>query len=87
MKRLQVHNKRIDVWFVVENGKVYDANTMIELPSGSCEYVGVLQYVKRQMEMLWCKMSEIDPIWGDLQEYHRLEREWLRMRVALYGEA
>ena len=32
-------------------------------------------------------MGEIDPIWGDLQLYHQLEREWLLMRQALYGMA
>ena len=87
MERLQVHNKRIDAWFVVDNGKVYDANTMIELPSDCRECVGALQYVECQMDVLWDKMGEIDPIWGDLQEYHRLERKWLRLRAALYGEA
>ena len=87
MGKLQVHNKRIDAWFVVENGKVYDANTMIELPSDCRECVGVRKYVAHEMEVLWDKMGKIDPIWGDLQEYHRLEREWLRMRQALYGEA
>jgi hypothetical protein len=37
MKKLQVHNKRLNAWFVVDNGKVYDAKTMIQCPDDARE--------------------------------------------------
>lgn len=85
MKKLKVHNKRINAWMVVDCGKVYDERTNIQYPPSSSIALGAIAYVKRQMEVLWNKMCEIDPIWGDLQLYHQLEHDWLRMRQALYG--
>lgn len=87
MKKLKLHNKRIDAWVVVDCGKVYDERTNIQFPPNSPVSLGAIAYVKRQMEVLWDKMGEIDPIWGNLQLYHQLERDWLRMRHALYGMA
>lgn len=87
MKKLQVHNKRLNAWVVVDCGKVYDASTNIQFPPSSPIALGAIAYVKRQMEVLWDKMGEIDPIWGDLRLYHQLEYDWLRMRQALYGMA
>lgn len=87
MKKLRVHNKHLNAWFVVDCGKVYDERTNIQFPQSSREAVGALAYVKKQMEVLWDKMGKIDPIWGDLRLYHQLERDWLRMRQALYGMA
>lgn len=81
MDKLRVYNKTLKVWLVVDGGKVYHANTMIELP----EAKGALEYVKKCMDDLWAKMDEIDPIWGDLQLYHKYERDFLRCRRALYG--
>lgn len=81
MEKLRVHNKRLNVWLIVDNGKVYDANTMIEIP----EAVGALEYVEIRMNEVWNKMGEIDPIWGDLQLYHKYEAQFLRYRQALYG--
>lgn len=87
MNKLKVHNKRINAWFVVDCGKVYDEQTNIQVPPSSRIALGAISYVKREMEALWDKMGEIDTIWGDLQLYHQLEHEWLRMRQALYGMA
>lgn len=87
MNKLKVHNKRINAWLVVDCGKVYDEKTNIQVPPNSRIALGAISYVKREMEALWDKMGEIDPIWGDLQLYHQLEHEWLRMRQALYGMA
>ena len=86
MKKLQVHNKRLDAWFIVDAGKVYDAKTMIQLPNFTREAIGALQYVKKRLDTLWDKMGEIDPIWGDINLYQQYEHEWLRMRQALYGQ-
>lgn len=87
MKKLRVHNKRLDAWVVVDCGNVYDERTNIQFPPSSKVALGAIAYVKREMEVLWNKMGKIDPIWGDLQLYHQLERDWLRMRQALYGMA
>ena len=86
MEKLQVHNKRLNTWFIVDNGKVYDAKTMIQLPSFSREAIGALQFVKKRFEALWDKMGEIDPIWGDINLYQQYEHDWLRCRQALYGQ-
>lgn len=85
MDKIRVHNKRLNTWFVVDNGSVYDASTMIQCPATSREAIGALQYVERLMGEIWDKMGEIDPIWGDLRQYHHYERQWLRLRKALYG--
>lgn len=85
MDKVQVHNKRLDVWFVVDDGNVYYANTMIKVPTLSREAQGALQFVEKRMGEIWDKMGEIDPIWGDLAQYHEYERQWLRLRKALYG--
>lgn len=85
MKKLRIHNKHLDAWFVVDCGNVYDERTNIQYPPSSSIALGAIAYVKRQMEVLWDKMGEIDPIWGDLRLYHQLEHDWLRMRQALYG--
>lgn len=85
MKKLRLHNKRIDAWLVVDCGKVYDERTNTQIPPNSSIARGAIAYVERKMQALWDKMGAIDPIWGDLQQYHILEREWLRMREALYG--
>ena len=87
MKKLRIHNKHLDAWFVVDCGNVYDERTNIQFPPSSQVALGAIAYVKREMEVLWNKMGKIDPIWGDLRLYHQLERDWLRMRQALYGMA
>ena len=87
MKKLRVHNKRLDAWVVVDCGNVYDERTNIQFPPSSKVALGAIAYVKREMEVLWDKRGKIDPIWGDLRLYHQLERDWLRMRQALYGMA
>lgn len=87
MEKFRVHNKRLDAWFVVDCGNVYDERTNIQFPPSSQVALGAIAYVKREMEVLWDKMGKIDPIWGDLRLYHQLERDWLRMRQALYGMA
>lgn len=69
MEKVQVHNKRLNVWFVVDNGKVYFADTMVQLPSDSYEAQGALWYVGKRMEMV--------------RETNK--QEWLRLRKALYG--
>lgn len=86
MEKLQIHNKRLNAWFIVDNGKVYDAKTMIQCPDNARETIGALQFVKQRLETLWNKMGEIDPIWGDINLYQQYEHEWLRMRQALYGQ-
>lgn len=85
MEKLRVHNKRLDAWFIVYGGKVFDASTMKRLPASSYEAKGAIKYVKERMDELWDKMGEINPIWGDLQLYHQYERKWLLYREALYG--
>lgn len=86
MDKVQVHNKRLDVWFVVDGGNVYDANTMIKVPTLSREAQGALQFVEERMYEIQDKMDGIDPIWGyDLAKRHEYERQWLRLRKALYG--
>lgn len=87
MKKLRLHNRRTGTWVVVDCGKVYDERTNIQFPPSSQEALGAILYVKQQMGLLWNKMGAIDPIWGDLRLYHKLERDWLRMRMALYGMA
>ena len=77
----------MNAWVVVDCGKVYDERTNIQLPSRSKIAVGAIAYVKHQMAVLWDAMSAIDPVGGDVQLYNQLEREWLRMRQALYGVA
>ena len=84
MTKLRVHNKRLDAWFVVDCGNVYDERTNIQFPPSSPIAQGAIAYVKREMEVLWDKMGKIDPIWGDLQLYHHLESKWLRLRSAIY---
>lgn len=74
------------MWVIVDNGKVYDENTMIQCPESSREAIGAICYVRQRMEALWDKMGEIDPIWGDINLYQQYEHEWLRMRQALYGQ-
>ncbi len=85
MEKVQVHNKRLNSWFVVDNGNVYFADTMIQLPNNSREADGALWYAEKCMNEIWGKMGEIDPIWGDLKLFHKYEKEWLRLRRALYG--
>lgn len=64
MNKLKVHNKRINAWFVVDCGKVYDEQTNIQVPPSSRIALGAISYVKREMEALWDKMGEIDPYMG-----------------------
>lgn len=85
MEKVQIHNKRLDMWFVVDNGKVYFANTMVQLPNNSREADGALRFVEKRMGEIWAKMQQIDPIWGDMAQYHEYEQQWLRLRKALYG--
>lgn len=85
MDKVKVHNKRLDVWFVVDDGNVYCANTMIKVPTLSREAQGALWYVEKCMGEIWDKMGEIDPIGGNIAQYHEYERQWLRLRKALYG--
>ena len=85
MNKVQIHNRRLDMWFVVDNGKVYIADVMIQLPNNSRETIGALQYVEKQMNEIYAKMQQIDPILGDATQYHEYKQEWLRLRAALAG--
>ncbi len=61
MEKLQVHNNRLDVWFVVDNGKVYDAKTMIQLSNDSREAVGALSFIKNvwmKYGIKWAKLTQ-----------------------------
>ena len=83
MKGLRLHNKKNDIDVIVNEGKVYDATTLIELPADHPATIDALNFVETRLDELWDRMGEIDPVWGDIRE--RLESEWLKHLDALYA--
>lgn len=84
MKKLEIHHKRLNATFTVFCGKVYDTYGA-RLADDDPIAMSAIAHVRKKMAEVWGKMSEIDPIWGDIQAYHELEMRWLEYRQALYG--
>lgn len=84
--QVRLINKKNNAIVLVKGGKMYDEATMIELPNNIPAVKGAFKFIERKMKQLWRQMGQIDPVWGDLEVYHELEKEWLTYRAALYGE-
>lgn len=84
MEELKVHNKALNIWVIVENGKVFDEITRIQFPSRSRVTVGALQYVEKQAKILREKLNETQK---SSKEYCSLQADLGLMYVALGIEA
>ena len=78
MEMIKVHNRSLDAWFIVDEKKVYDAATMVQLPEDSELAKGAIRYVKRQKEIL---RDQLYTAKG--RERKRMERDLIRVRIAL----
>lgn len=87
MEDLKIHNKALNIWVIVENGKVFDENTRIQFPSRSRVAVGALQYVEKQAQILREQLKAMNETQKGSKEYCSLQADLGLMYVALGIEA